>query len=345
MRYKIYTTSEKAWAGMLEAIKSAKRSIYLEMYIFDADTHGYNFTAELEKAAIRGCKTIIVLDVIGSHTLGAGSIAKLRAAGVEVLFFSFFLRRTHRKILIVDEMIAFIGGVNIKHRYNSWRDLQIRVTGRVVRSILNSFIRVYIECGGVDSVLRDYKPRSRFYRTKMWFVEHGIGRRRHELQKYYKEHIDSAKKSIVLVTPYLLPPRWLIAHIHQAILRGVAIEIVLPRATDHRVANRLNSVFVSFMSELGAKCYFLNGMNHAKAMLIDGQEGVIGSQNLDPLSFDWNMEAGVFFHEKNTVRQLEKIISDWKSEAVIYNPEHHSPHWYDIFLALILRLFGFLPLW
>jgi phosphatidylserine/phosphatidylglycerophosphate/cardiolipin synthase-like enzyme len=85
-------------------------------------------------------------------------------------------------------------------------------------------------------------------------------------------------------------------------------------------------------------------MNHAKAMLIDNNEGVIGSQNIDFLSFDFNVEAGIFFTDKKTLHDLGKIIHEWMSTSILFDSKSKDFHWYDIVGAYILRLFGLLPL-
>lgn len=343
-KYHIFTTSEKAWKGMLSAITSARESVYLEMYILSEDTEGYNFFGELQKCAQRGVRVIAILDIIGSRTLGEDVINRLRNTGVEVLFYSFFLRRTHRKILIVDGKVAFVGGVNIHKHFAFWKDLQIRVSGKIVGTILRSFARVYRECGGKDKVLSSVS-QSVFAGTKLWFLERGVGRREHLLRKYYEKRISGAKNKIILVTPYLFPPRWLIAHLHQAILRGVSVDILLPKRTDHIWTIPFNLSFATFFTKLGARCLLFNEMNHAKAILIDKKEGMIGSQNLDPLSFSWNTEAGIFFSEPEMVRDLAQIIEDWEKASTLFDPSKATFHWYDIPIAFLLRLFGFLPLW
>ncbi len=346
MANRIFTTTEKAWQGMLAGIKSAEKSIYLEMYIFEDDVVGNNFLSDMVNAALKDIKVVIILDVVASHALSSNAIEKLRGAGAEVLFYSFLLRRTHRKILIIDEKTAYVGGVNIKKTFASWKDLQIRVTGRVVKHIVRSFARVYAECGGKDATLANTSKQSVFLRAKLWFIERGVGRREKYLRNYYEKRIDNAKHSIIFITPYLLPPRWFIAHIHQALIRGVKIEILMPNASDHFASNRLNRSFSSFLTELGAQCYFAPGtMNHSKALLIDDQEGMIGSQNLDFFSFSFNTEAGIFFSEQKTVKALAKIINEWKTGAELFEKNTAKFHWYDIVLAFLLRLLGFLPFW
>ncbi|MEK7607953.1 MAG: phosphatidylserine/phosphatidylglycerophosphate/cardiolipin synthase family protein [Patescibacteria group bacterium] len=346
MKHRIFTTSEKAWIPMLRDISEAKKSIYFEMYILCDDLAGNRFFVELARAAERGVKVIVILDIIGSYDILSNAVGRLKASGAEVLFSSFLFRRSHRKILIIDEMVAFIGGVNVGKKYARWKDLQIRVTGQVVLAILQSFIKMYKRCGGHDQLSNNkYRPGV-FKKTKLWFLDHGIGRKRHLFRKYYEERLNNAQKSIIFVTPYLFPPRWFIACIHQALIRGVEVEILLPKSTDYWIINGVNRSFASCLTNLGVKIYFTQGMNHAKAMIVDRREGIIGSQNLDLISLNWNIEASVFFHEPDIVRDLLTIIEDWKSGAKPFNSKIYSIFflWYDIPTAFFLRLFGFLPL-
>ena len=343
MHYRFYTTSEKAWGGMLVAIGSARESIYLEMYIFENDTTGYDFLSELERKAREGVRVIVILDAFGSFGLSPALIDRLRNAGAEVLFFSYWFRRMHRKILIVDEATAFLGGVNIARRFAQWKDLQIRVTGKIVRHVLRSFVRVYHECGGIDPLLHDEEHLPLLKKTRLWFIEHGIGSKRYALRKHYEEHINGAKRSVVIVTPYLLPHRWLISCLHRASSRGVKVEIIIPKYTDHRALDRINYYYVNLFSKLGAICLLSEEMNHAKVMLIDDAVGTIGSQNLDALSLEWNAEAGMFFNNPHMVRHLSSIIKIWKKSVSPFTPGSWPAHWYDIALALVLRIFQPLP--
>ncbi|MDO8579800.1 MAG: phosphatidylserine/phosphatidylglycerophosphate/cardiolipin synthase family protein [bacterium] len=346
MKYRIFTTSEKAWVPMLEDIKKARESIYFEMYILYDDLAGSQFFRELSLAAERGVRVVIILDIVGSYDILSNAVGRLKASGAEVFFSSFLFRRSHRKILIIDETVAFIGGVNVGKKYALWNDLQIRVTGQVVLTILQSFIKMYEQCGGRDQLSHNKLRHGVLKKTKLWFLAHGIGKRQHIFRKYYEERLNNAKKSIVFVTPYLFPPRWFIASIHQALIRGVDVEILLPGSTDLWIVNGINRSFALCLTNLGAKIYFTSGMNHAKTMVVDRREGIIGSQNLDLISFNWNIEAGVFFNEPDMVRDLLVIIEDWKGSAKLFNSKIYGIFflWYDIPMAFFLRLFGFLPL-
>ncbi|MCK9351484.1 MAG: phosphatidylserine/phosphatidylglycerophosphate/cardiolipin synthase family protein [Candidatus Paceibacterota bacterium] len=341
MRYRFYTTSKSAWKGMINAIASAKKSIYLEMYIFQNDTVGYNFFAVLEKKAREGVRVVLILDSFGSFGVDSRAIDGLRKAGGEVLFFSYWFRRLHRKTLIVDESVVFLGGVNIRGTYAPWKDLQVRVTGRkILSSSLRSFARVYKECGGKSEDIRarlGKKPILRKART--WFTEHGIGGKWLEIREQYEQHIAKAQHSITVVTPYFFPRRWLLARLHEAILRGVRVEIIIPEKTDYGIVNHMNYFQIAFFAKLGAIAYLSHEMNHAKALLIDDTIGMVGSGNLDPISFGWNAEAGVFFTRSAMIRDLRKILEDWKSDADVFVPEMFKPKWYDIFLDLLRRIF------
>ncbi|MBI4993789.1 hypothetical protein HZC33_02425 [Candidatus Wolfebacteria bacterium] len=141
--YKFYTTSESAWAAMLKDIKAAKKSIYLEMYIFVDNTSGYNFFEILKQKADEGVKVKIIIDSFGSSELSQKMIDELRKVGAEVLFFSYWFERIHKKILIIDENIVFLGGVNIHKFFRKWNDLQIRLEGSIAKYSLRSFARIY----------------------------------------------------------------------------------------------------------------------------------------------------------------------------------------------------------
>lgn len=344
MKYRIYATSIKAWAGMLGDIEAAQKSIYFQMYILGKDAAGDDFFKALEAAARRNVRVIIILDIFGSMMVDSEKVKSLREAGAEVVYASFWFQRMHRKVLIVDEKVAYTGGVNIARRFTVWKDLMIRVTGPVVSHMIRAFARTYHSCGGADELFqKQAKAGANQKKREMRFIEHGEGKRSRMFRTYYEGEMRKAKSSIVLVTPYFFPPRWFIASMHQAIIRGVHIDILLPSASDHPFANGVNRAYASFLTELGARLYFSPGMNHAKAMLIDNREGVIGSQNLDVLSFNINLEAGVFFDNPKIVADLARIIEGWKKEAQPFDATGIKFRWYDIPVAFLLRLFGFIP--
>ncbi len=341
MKYKLYTTSNKAWDGMFKAMLKAEKAIYLEMYILSGDTSAtHNFFKLLKEKASSGVEVIIIADAHGSSSLKPEIIKGLRDAGAEFIFFSHWLKRTHRKILIIDNRIAFLGGVNIEEKIRNWKDLQIKIEGGAVRFMVKSFANSYRKCGGRrDSVLRfSFIPLSR--KLKYWVMDNWTGTNKlYYLNDYYRLKITEAETLVQIVTPYLLPPRWLIAVLDDACRRGVRVEIIIPEDTDIKALNKINYLNCCRLSSLGVKFFMTKTMNHAKLMLIDDIEGLVGSQNMDILSFGWNFEVGIFSRQKNLVADLKKIIETWKGEADQFDPDYRQK--ISLGDKLLIRFFKF----
>jgi cardiolipin synthase len=340
MKYKFYVTSKKAWDAMLKAISSAQKSIYLEMYIFIDNTKRYNFFEIIKQKARAGVRVKIIIDSLGSFELKPQAIEEIKASGIELMFFSYWLQRTHKKILVVDEKIAFLGGVNIHKIFRKWNDLQMRFEGPIVRSIIRSFARTYQRCGGKDpDILGHINQKGFLKKTKLWILEHWQLKSKRFIKQYYRESIKNAKKHIVITTPYFAPAKWLIGELHHAVLRGVAVEVILPKHIDSWIMNRVNYFYISRLHHLGIKFYLEKKMNHAKAMLIDDTEGAVGSQNIDPISFEYNVEAGVVFREKDMVKSLKRIMDNWKRASDVFESPMKKPSWFDYLLAPFISIF------
>lgn len=338
-QHKFYTNSRSAWSAMLESIRTARRSIYWEVYIFEDDLGGeYDFFRTLADKARSGVRVRIILDGFGSMNLSNSAIERLRNAGAEVLFFNRWFRRIHRKILIVDEEIGFLGGVNVGKAYKKWLDLTLRLTGRnIVRSLVRSFGRSYHDSGGTDPGLLALRENSRTRRTGMWLLDHFPAVGKLMLRPYYQEQIAGARKRIVLVTPYFIPHRWLLAALLSAQARGVKVELVIPEKTDSDFISFANHVFISSLYKSGIKFYMTKDMIHAKAILVDDRVGLVGSNNLDAMSFDHNAEAGVSFERKEMVRDLKNIIDIWQKDALPFKHDPKYEGWYYKFMEKVVR--------
>jgi cardiolipin synthase len=341
MRYKFYTTSAKAWDGIMSAINQAQTSIYIEMYIFLGDTRQtHDFFGKLKEKALAGLEVVLVLDAYGSSKLKTSSIQNLRGAGVELLFFSRWLRRTHRKLVIVDNKVAFIGGVNIENKIRNWQDLHLRLEGKIVKPLLRSFAYTYEKCGGKNEHILKKSKLPLVKKIKSWVVDTWeIGDKRYRLNNYYLEKLTEATTSIKIVTPYLLPPRWLMKALDDAVARGVKVEIIIPENTDIKSLNGINYFNACRLTAVGVKFYFTPTMNHAKVMLIDNREALVGSQNLDILSFGINAEIGVFFKQKHAVNSLIKIIDKWQDTAKQPDLSFKRLSLGQRFLMLIFKVF------
>ncbi len=322
---------------MFEAIAGAAKSIFLEMYIFADDTETHHFFDILKQKARDGVKVKLVVDAFGSSALRTEDVARLREAGVEIHFFSYWLRHTHKKILVVDGKIAFLGGVNISKSFRKWNDLQVRLSGRIARGVIRSFARSYRDCGGQDQEVLSYLRRKNFLQqTRIKFFGRQYFALKSPLARHYRAKLSDAKESVIIVTPYFAPRRWLVGVLHQAVLRGVRVEVLLPRHTDHPIFDRMNYIFIPKLHALGVVFYLHPEMNHAKALFLDGREGMVGSHNIDPFSFSSNTEAGVVFTDKKMVEELGKIIEEWKSVSEVFTPSMYRPDWFDRLLRSLV---------
>lgn len=339
MRYKFFASSYSTWQAMFEAIKSAQESIYLEMYIFNDDMQRFDFLNLLKEKASAGIRVRVVLDSFGSSELSKEGVAELRASGAEVYFFSRFLHHIHRKILVVDEEVAFIGGVNFHQVARRWDDLAVKVRGKLVLSITSSFAKVYAECGGQDPRILAENRKIFLPKARTWLIENFPISKNFVLKKIYKKNIGEAKSNITLITPYFMPKHWFIGALHQAVLRGVNVEVLVPKVGNHFIADRIAYFFMFKLSKLGVKFFLLPRMNHAKAMIIDGNEAILGSHNLDFMSFEYNAEVGIFFKEKEAVTELAGIIEGWKKEGELFDSGDYKPTFLDYLLFPVIRLF------
>ena len=341
MKYSLYTTSNKAWDAMFRSMAKAEKCIYLEMYILVDDTNKtHNFFQLLKDKAKSGVEVVIIADAYGSSSLKAANIKELREAGAEFIFFSHWLKRTHRKILIIDNRVAFLGGVNIEEKIRDWRDLQIKMEGGAVKFILKSFANSYRKSGGKRESILHFSFTPLPHKLKYWVMDNWQGTgKKYYLNDYYREKIANAKSLIQIVTPYLLPPRWLIAVLDDACRRGVKVEMIIPAKTDIKFIDKINYLNCCRLTQIGVSFWLTRSMNHAKLMLIDDSEGLVGSQNMDILSFGWNFEVGIFSRQAHLVADLKKIINDWKSEAKPFGHKYRKISWGDKLLIFCLRFF------
>lgn len=341
MKYQLYTTSKKAWDAMIETIDGAQKSIFLEMYIFLDDTaKSHDFIGKLKNKAREGLRIIVVADAFGSKELGPHMVSEIRKAGIEFIFFSHWLRHIHRKVLIVDEKIAFIGGVNIGERFKQWNDLQIKMHAMLAKNLLHSFAYTYEMAGGKDEKILKMRDKKFVRKLKFSLIENWPIRNIYSMKKHYVEKITQARHSIRMVTPYFTPPRWLISLLDDAIRRRVNVEIILPEKVDWKISTSINYHYMCKLHELGIRFYLMKKMNHAKLLIIDNEEGLIGSQNVDFLSFQLNNEVGIFSKDKKLVAEISKVFGRWKKRSRVFQPNNYRMRPLDyltFMLAKILR--------
>lgn len=335
--YKFYKNTQEAWEAMYEALLSAEKSILWEVFIFTDEPSGQRFVDVLCAKAMSGVDVRLIVDAMGSIDLSNKALKRLRENQVKILkhndpwqwhgkikeWLHRVWTRSHRKILIVDENIAFVGGVNVDHSSSSWDDLQVRLTGKVVRQLVYRFGKDYVHSGGHKEEVRKWmKPKREVLgqlKQKVKFILHYPVLFGHpsKFKSLYSKGLALAKDSFTLVTPYYAPDLDFIRLISEARKRGVKVNIISPARPDMWIFKILGQFFLEASVKAGATVYLLPKMNHAKVMEVDNKIGTVGSANLTERSLYWNRESGVVFEEEKMVEELNTILDDWKQSATI----------------------------
>lgn len=298
---------EEAYPAMLAAIDGAQSSVYLSTYIFDSDRSGRRFVDALRAAATRGVAVRVLVDALGERYSFPPARRLLRGSEVRVARFlppSLTERgihlnlRNHRKLLIVDGNIGFTGGMNIGDRHladaiNPQRvvDIHFRIEGPVVGQMLQAFYEDWQFTTG-EAVAEITCPvvvaeASAFCRG----ISDGPNEDFDQLNWLLAGALNSARRRVCIMTPYFIPDRQLITVINAAVLRGVAVEIMLPEKNNLPFVAWATRAYLWELLQYGTRIYYQPPpFVHSKFLLVDEAYALIGSANLDPRSLRLNFE-------------------------------------------------------
>jgi cardiolipin synthase len=271
----------EAYPRMLAAIESATRRVHLEVYAFDREGVGSRFLAALAAAAQRGVEVKVIVDGWGSVGDSGPITRTLRAAGARVRVYNPLLSlftgrawRNHRKILLVDDRVAFLGGINIGDEYMDvddapgWADLALELRGDICAQL-----GAKLQAGAVQLVS-----------GPMHVLLSGFGGGR-RLRQRYLDALSRAKQKVVLAHAYFLPDRGFMRALNRAARRGVAVHLLLAGRSDVAFARAATMRLYRTFLRAGVHIHeWTDSTLHAKAAVVDGQRLLVGSFNLDPLS-------------------------------------------------------------
>lgn len=331
--WRFFLTAGDAQKAMLEAVRSAKKTIECEQYIFDNDETGIAFFEAFLEKRKQGVRVRLLSDHVGSfYFFSSEWPGKLRDAGVEVQFFNIispwrldnFTRwffRDHRKLMVVDDTVGFIGGVGIAGYMKDWRDTHLRIEGNIALALRENF----------DEIWSKSKRRTIF----------GFRLRRHTAKKFeyltnaprYRERfiyhtlidaVRSAKHSILLTTPYFVPDGRFFRAIRLAARRGVNVRLIIPERSDVRWFHIATHSYLGRLLKSGARVFkYQSAILHAKTVVIDGNWATVGSLNLDNLSFLWNYESNIVSSDQKFIGELARHFE----EDIRNSKEIHFAEW------------------
>ena len=326
---------KETYTAMLAAIRSAKHHVHMEMYIFEADEVGRLFAAALTERARAGVQVRLIYDAVGSLSTPKEFFQELESSGVQVVVFNpvksvkvldlvGIQNRDHRKLLLVDGRIAFLGGINISGVYSGvsqsggggkfvsgssrgkseggedppfeerpWRDLQVRLEGPVVGDLQRAFVRQW------ERWKKEPLPEAGLYPTLKAEGPHVVraiagspeDKSGNALYVALISAVESAEKEVFIMNAYFVPHPQLVAALKSAAGRGVDVKLILPSKSDNSFVYHAGRSFYGDLLEAGVKIYERkNRMLHSKAAVVDGVWTTIGSTNLDWRSLVYNDE-------------------------------------------------------
>lgn len=332
---------EAIYPAMLEAIENAKKYVLLCTYIFDRDDTGQQFIDALAAAKNRGLEVKVIIDGMGEWMSLRRVGGLLRKHNIEFARFnpitllppSLNLNlRSHRKMLIVDDLYAFTGGANIGDRHLAMKednahpvmDIHFRLQGRIVDELEWAFRRDWYYCTGTRDVNAYLNSNPNKSVAPVWsrLVLDGPNKSLDRLNDLMMGVISSARTRVWIMTPYFLPTQDLIGALTAAHLRGVDVQILLPGENNIKPAHwaSRNILRLLFETELFI-AYQPPPFIHSKILLIDDQYSLIGSANMDPRSLRLNYELGVELFSEQTNRQLSEYFLKQRANATAVTKE------------------------
>jgi cardiolipin synthase len=304
-------SGEQTYTEMLNAIYSAKEYIYLCVYIFKRDKVGKQFIQALIDAKNRGVQVCVLIDGIGELYSWRKVRRKLIKHGIQVhrflppklIPFNFSINlRNHRKLLVIDDELGFIGGMNIAVEYfqkdetekESLKDIHFKITGNLPQQLRTVFELDWQFVGGKINTNYSFESSNSPTPTICRTIIDGPGENLDHLSIILLSAINSANNTITLMTPYFLPSRELIGALQTAALRGVKITIILPGKNNLSYVHWASRHMLWELLENGVNIFYQPPpFSHSKLFVIDDQYSLIGSANIDPRSLRLNYEVGV----------------------------------------------------
>ena len=322
----LLTSGEAHYRRLFGDLKAAKDCIYIEFYTIHHDIMGEALVKTLTEKAKEGVKVLVLCDFIANISSPRSMFKPLMDAGGRVIRVKPYLThyRSHRKIVVIDHEIAYIGGMNIGKQYanlaakkNPWRDTQVRLTGACTQILEHYFFSDFL-CAehkrnwneSIKYVKSIQLPEVQQSGRLCQFITGGVDNRKEGVKMCYLSMIRSAKRSIRIQSPYFVPDVSILEALKTAAAAGVKIEIMIPGISSSFFLEPVTMYYAGQLLEYGARVYRYNGYIHAKTMIIDDELCCIGSVNMDMRSFQVDDEVCGVFYPNVLVKKYSSIYDE-----------------------------------
>ncbi|MEP6897643.1 MAG: cardiolipin synthase [Rhodanobacter sp.] len=345
---------DAAFDAMLAAMAAAERYLLVQFFIFRDDELGRRVQKVLLQRAAAGVEVCVLFDGVGSRDLPRHYLSVLRAGGVAIHPFATHRWRNrlqlnfrnHRKIVVVDGVRAFVGGLNVGDEYLGrkpplapWRDTQLELCGPAIADLQRLFAEDWQWITGMQPSLL---PASRCDGTaSALVVASGPADTRETASLFFTAAINAAHDRVWLSSPYFVPDAAVRAALQLAVLRGVDVRVLIPSRPDHQTVFLSSTLHAHHAVRVGVQMFrYQPGFLHQKALLIDHDSAAIGSMNLDSRSFRLNFEVDVLVVDRDFAAQVENMLeADFARAVAVDEREYRDAPYLRRVAMHVARLF------
>jgi len=340
----IYTDGKEYFARLYEDMKNAKEFIHIQSYIIKNDELWQALEPLLAQKVKEGVEVRILYDSMGCRSMRKRDWDRIRSQGMLVgeFFPAFFKRlqirinyRNHRKIIVIDGKISYVGGFNIGREYlgmdkkfGYWRDTHLRLQGSAVVSLHIRFIldwnyttkqNLFSE----QNLTKEFSPGSG--NEGVQIISSGPDTQNEEIRDNYQKLIGKARDHVYIQSPYLVPDEIILNEIKMAAYSGIDVRIMIPCKPDHPLVYWATYSYVGELLDAGVKCYtYDNGFLHAKGVMTDGLVCCYGTANMDVRSFQLNFEVNATIYSPKTTEKMEAIFEKDLEYCTEITPELYA---------------------
>ena len=321
--FRVLSEPREIYISMLKDIKNAKRNIYLETYIYDADRICNLFRKVLIEKAKQGVKIKLLIDD-WSSSAKKDYFKELEKYGAEIKFFKEFLytirifsknhERNHRKLLIIYNEITYLGSLNITNDGIRYRELVLRLTGNITSCFIRSFMKTW-ERGHLNK-----KKIKSFIYKRFEIINDFPSYYNRITENRYIKLIKKAKKCIRIETPYFIPSYLVRKAILKAIKRGVEVCLIIPWDSHVGIVDIVRNRYLGKLYRDGVKIYYYKkSLLHSKLLIIDDKFFLLGSSNVDYRSFVHSYEINFIGNDRDMINALVDYNNDTKKKSELFN--------------------------
>jgi len=341
----IYTSGYEFFPSLLHEISMARDHIHIDIFIFADDELGNLIADALIDKAREGVEVRVIYDDVACWKVKGSFYERMRDAGIDVhafmpvkfpAFTSKVNYRNHRKLVIIDGKVGFIGGMNFATRYvkgtgkQTWRDTHLKVTGGAVYGIQRAFL---VDWYFVDRTLvtdRKYYPdlsTSINNNCLAQVVTSSPISPWPDIMQGYVRVLLEAKHYVYMESPYFLPTEPILFAMRTAALAGVDVRLMIPLKSDSHIVDRSSISYVMETLEAGVKVYLYKaGFNHSKLMVSDDNLCTCGSTNVDFRSFEHDFESNIFFYDREMALRMKEVFLNDQSNSLLIDEVREVEH-------------------